>query len=304
VARSRIENGKNQFGKKVVLMCDNFRKHLLLTGAGFTKNFGGCLGSEMWVKLFNNRLIQKHEPLRKILLSNCEFDYEMAYQKVLDSRTLSDEQKQDFRLALLEAYQSLDDSIIEKSSVQLTINNQLNQFLSKFGGCNGEKGFIFTINQDLYIERYCRGVFAFRRFLAPAVNNSIFDEYQSRKLNESDFEIIPDGEISSNSKSSFLGEHDSFYIKLHGSFHWKGPDGRSLLIVGTRKAEDKDRYGILRWYWEIFEKVLMRENVRLLIIGYGFRDKHLNDVLHRAIKANHLKIYIICPRSGFISHRK
>lgn len=29
---------------------------LLLTGAGFTKNFGGYLGEEMWAKVFNDWL--------------------------------------------------------------------------------------------------------------------------------------------------------------------------------------------------------------------------------------------------------
>jgi len=33
-------------------------KTILLTGAGFTKNFGGFIASEMWAKIFNCRELQ------------------------------------------------------------------------------------------------------------------------------------------------------------------------------------------------------------------------------------------------------
>ena len=32
---------------------------IVLTGAGFTKNFGGYLGIEIWTKILNHPLIQK-----------------------------------------------------------------------------------------------------------------------------------------------------------------------------------------------------------------------------------------------------
>ena len=32
----------------------NFKKNILLTGAGFTANFGAPLAKEMWSKILNN----------------------------------------------------------------------------------------------------------------------------------------------------------------------------------------------------------------------------------------------------------
>jgi hypothetical protein len=31
-------------------------ENILLTGAGFTKNFGGLLASEMWAEIFNHEI--------------------------------------------------------------------------------------------------------------------------------------------------------------------------------------------------------------------------------------------------------
>ena len=43
-------------------------KHVLLTGAGFTKNFGTPLASEMWAEIFNHKKIQAHPKIKKLML--------------------------------------------------------------------------------------------------------------------------------------------------------------------------------------------------------------------------------------------
>ena len=47
---------------------------ILLTGAGFTKNFGGFLASEMWSKIFNTPAIQANKKLRDLLEGNDDFE--------------------------------------------------------------------------------------------------------------------------------------------------------------------------------------------------------------------------------------
>jgi len=39
-------------------------KHVLLTGAGFTKNYGAPLASEMWVKIFNHKKSRHNQELK------------------------------------------------------------------------------------------------------------------------------------------------------------------------------------------------------------------------------------------------
>jgi len=43
-------------------MPKDYSEHILFTGAGFTKNFGGLLAKEMWSKLFNNSKVQSYPP--------------------------------------------------------------------------------------------------------------------------------------------------------------------------------------------------------------------------------------------------
>jgi hypothetical protein len=36
--------------------------------------------------------------------------------------------------------------------------------------------------------------------------------------------------------------------------------------------------------------------VQLLVIGYGFRDKHINNIIATSVKEHGLQIYVICPQ--------
>jgi hypothetical protein len=60
-----------------------FAEHVLLLGAGFTKNFGGLLAEERWVQIFNHEKIQAHSRIKKLMLNN--FDYEDIYYSVLEN---------------------------------------------------------------------------------------------------------------------------------------------------------------------------------------------------------------------------
>ncbi len=60
-------------------------KNVFLTGAGFTKKFGGYLASEMWALVLNQAEVQQDEGLRRELLD--EMDFEKVYDQVLTSHT-------------------------------------------------------------------------------------------------------------------------------------------------------------------------------------------------------------------------
>lgn len=57
---------------------------ILLTGAGFTHNFGGFLANEMWALIFNSPDVQKRPSLASLLRK--DFDYESVYQSVMYSK--------------------------------------------------------------------------------------------------------------------------------------------------------------------------------------------------------------------------
>lgn len=96
-------------------------------------------------------------------------------------------------------------------------------------------------------------------------------------------------------KKTIEGFAGLVYIKLHGSYGWLSSAGGSRMVIGKNKIEDIQQEPILKWYFELFNTTLLEKDKRLLIIGYGFRDEHINRVLLQAIGEAGLRIFIINP---------
>jgi hypothetical protein len=119
---------------------------ILLTGAGFTHNFGAPLASEVSNLIFN--LVATLQ-LKNLLRNN--FDYEDIYQKVLQSNDYSISIKNELTKAITEAYQQIDKQIsIESLSEKINLI-RFKEFINCFNK-NRDAGYIFTLNQDLLIE--------------------------------------------------------------------------------------------------------------------------------------------------------
>lgn len=284
----------------------NIKKITLITGAGFSKNFGGFLASEMWSQIFNNPEVQKNEVLRSDLINN--HDYESVYETMMYQTRLFDfeySREKGCKIltdAILAAYLKLDKIIREwgyrKDSPYPVNHYALDEFLNKFSGSaqNG-KGFIFTLNQDLFFERkYIKG----QPFMHPGIKYPYPLNEPIRcnlPLGDEMLITIPAKEISVEDREKELETGDSFYIKLHGSLNWRTSDHQQLVITGQRKIEKIKTIGLLNWYWDILRDVLSQGDAKVLIIGYGFKDKHLNEVLAQSIFEKNLKIYIVSPES-------
>ena len=52
----------------------NFSKRTMLTGAGWTRNWGGRLAAEVWQDLIGHRAIQDNSRLRQLLLEETSFE--------------------------------------------------------------------------------------------------------------------------------------------------------------------------------------------------------------------------------------
>jgi hypothetical protein len=107
------------------------------------------------------------------------------------------------------------------------------------------------------------------------------------------FVTVPNDEaIMKKAKEDFEGSTQP-YIKLHGSYGWRSSDGSNNMIIGKDKVGLIAGNLILFWYFEIFARALFEGDKRLLIIGYGFGDKHINELLVEGVQKHGLKIYII-----------
>jgi len=126
---------------------------------------------------------------------------------------------------------------------------------------------------------------------------------------------IADGFDGSNlwSHSNFENVEDNFCLyKLHGSINWKpmnstiekikhaGGNKKPELIFGVEaKLQSKDPY---LFYIYQFRRFMIEPEIPsklLVIIGYSFSDKHINDIILQALKLDpNKKVLIISPFSN------
>ena len=165
-----------------------------------------------------------------------------------------------------------------------------------FVGGPDKSGFCFTLNQDLFIERHFFGQKACLELpcigRVPRHKNPLAEplDYYTLSTEQGLSKKINDP-INPLNSSNF------YYIKLHGSFNWKSSDGSQQMVIGPGKEEQIGREPLLKWYNEIFSCILEQQDLKLLVIGYGFRDTHINRVISKAIEKNNLKLYVISPQN-------
>ena len=73
------------------------------------------------------------------------------------------------------------------------------------------------------------------------------------------------------------------------------------MIIGGAKQREIGHTAILKWYLQLFEEMLSRSDSRLMVIGYGFRDDHVTEVIDKAA-AQGLKIFVMDPRGARIAY--
>lgn len=262
-------------------MPDSPKNLILLTGAGFTHNFGGFLAREMWSKIFNNPLVQDSAEARKLLLD--DFDFESVYSAKMSR---SEETIKIIRAAVEAAYKDLDDTVknwVFNSDNPTALNTYgLGELLSFISGRGSDKGWFFTLNQDLYMERK-------NGYRSPG---ALFSQSSVDGAGGVELLHLPDQAGVEKAKSTLS---NASYIKLHGSYGWVSSHGGNQMVIGKNKAGDIDQEPLLRWYFEIFQNLVYEGNKKLLVIGYGFADNHINDILLKGVQEHGLSLYVVNP---------
>jgi len=276
-------------------------KTVLLTGAGFTKNFGGFLADDM--RGFIISKVRNH-PALLALLNTPTLDYESVYLKVIYG-SYSDENKSVLDDAVVHAYKKLDD-VIRQISWNYNSHGvdiyRVREFLDRFGSTiNGRRGYFFTLNQDLFIERWYGQETLLK--IPGNLNLPTIHAAPSRELENSDYIPVPgvnaieSVRAEDNKKTSSSGRYH--YLKLHGSFNWVDDKDskRRIMVIGGNKWEQIQNQAILLYYYEKFRDVLTQPSRRLCVIGYSFRDRHINKVIGEALTKYDLELFIISPQS-------
>lgn len=268
--------------------------HLLLVGAGFSRNYGGWLSDELTGDIMGR--VSSDPDLVKYLRGENGFEGALEEVRrlyrgrpghpVLAQRLFS------LQNAIEESFAEMNAIFEQRRNLGFLGEDRMHSvdaFLARFDA-------IFTLNQDLLLEKVYRP--------------QDFNEFSGRNWQATDLpgmSYIPKSDdqdemwIPSKGGDAFDPSPDCQPIfKLHGSVKWIGiddyPIGKpadKMLIMGTNKVHEIEQSGVLSYYFRKFETELAAPGTRLMVIGYAFRDEHINRAIVDA--GENLETFIVDP---------
>jgi uncharacterized protein len=272
-------------------MLGRFSKRVLLTGAGWSRNWGAPLAGEVWQQLFGHAEVRAREPLLRMLRNEPRFEAALA---VAAAPPFTADDRLALERALTDVFVRMDREIGRVQNDGPNIYG-VQDLVFRFAGAPGDKNdaaYIFTLNQDLFPERrfYNEHTMGAPAPALPGITMRPGVRFFTTGVPEysQGLELQPITDPANNGR--LKGQTN--VIKLHGSFNWRSPDGANLLVVGDGKAAQIDVHPLLAWYRDIFHHVLAAGDVRLMIIGYGFADAHINAAIADSIEDHGLGVFI------------
>ncbi len=259
--------------------------HYLLTGAGFSRNWGGWLADEAFEYLLGAPEIDDY--LRNVLwetkLRVEGFEGALSIVQGAYASNRSAETKQHLNMftqavigmfnAMQRAFNNLDFRNSELGNLQT--------FLEQFDA-------IFTLNQDTLLEtvyagpvrwgeRWYGSYLPYMKFMGKP------DQTYAFMLRE-----------PMTQETEFITQENYQPIyKLHGSWNWFAePEGERLLVMGGNKTTSIGGFQVLTQYQTEFQTLLSQPDTHLMVIGYSFGDPHINGAIQTAATKG-LRIFII-----------
>ena len=279
---------------------------MLLLGAGFSRNWGGWLATEAFEYLLGCSEVMQNAQVRKLLWQHqAQGGFEGALADLQQQYVLNPRDTHTALMALQAAitgmFADMNRGFLALDSINFSDHGarSVGRFLTRFDA-------IFTLNQDVLLEQHymaknsvlllnerqpqlkgCElpGMSRFRP-IDPLLTNSWSQSTWYPKT-EAEFTIDP---------------HSQQLYKLHGSSNWRYHDGRDMLIMGGAKAREIGQTPILNWYATKFEGLICAPGAKLMVIGYGFRDEHINATIKYAVERG-LRLFIIAPEGAELARR-
>jgi len=281
---------------KKVFYNNYFKKHyknlIFLTAAGTSLDNGanpGMTRTELWTFAKNEikELIKAFlpcSPKLKEIIRNKDIEaflsYIMLYEKL-------NEEKCD-QIQLLR--KDLEKKIVEACDLSLDKSGQHIDFLNKIAARkpSDPRVQLFTTNYDTLFEQAANE--------AGFVIIDGFSFTQPRRFSGRyfDYDFVYREKTRVKQEESFVSKVFHLY-KLHGSLNWT-KEGEKIIQQDEPEipliiypASDKYESSYEQPYFEMmsrFQQALRDENVLLVVIGFGFQDKHIQNVIIEAVDQN------------------
>jgi SIR2-like domain len=267
--------------------------NLLLLGAGFSRNWGGWLANEVRSDIAMR--LEGDQYLSEILNQHDSFEDALQQVQVEFVTSRNSNQAADrlrtLQAAITDTFEDMNKALSRK---QFEFHNEVDcsvgLYLTKFDA-------IFTLNQDLLMERH---------YLHPWQNILARSGGKIPGATIPGMEEIPDSNYHGDERALYARwqpKQPPFdwptnfqpYFKLHGSTNWFSSNGEQLIVMGGDKFSTILRHAVLNWYAQKFQDYLSAPSARLTVIGYGFRDQHINFMLHQAWQKSRFPMMIVGP---------
>ena len=271
--------------------------NILLLGAGFSRNWNGRLASEVRSDLqtqlksdpYISQLLQKHDFETVLSMVQAEFGQKPG--------ALTEGRLHAMQTAVKDLFSRMNLAFQRRMTMEFGNDRafSIQRYLAKFDA-------IFSINQDLLLElHYHRndpGVWAelkLNGYIIPGIVERPlsapypYDVLQSKWNPTEDFQLI-------------AGQQP--LIKMHGSSSWETASAEPMLVMGKAKLAQINQHPVLRRYFGYFVECLSKPETRLTVIGYGFADEHINEVLLEAGRRGTMRIFVVHPRGREILVRQ
>jgi len=266
--------------------------HILLLGAGFSRNWGGWLASEAFEYLLGSPEIAHDEAIKNLLWRHkvrggfeaALADLQAEYVGRRDQHTK--DRLARFQAAVSSMFRDMNrafDKIVDFEPARPPqVGQRVVDFLVRFDA-------IFTLNQDLLLERHYKQCIPngpprnWSGVSFPGIEP--WGPVQPFSFLDQKWRVSQSLDVPKTAQPIF---------KLHGSSNWIDKGGDELLIIGGNKSHAIQSHNILKRYHEIFVEYLNKPDTRLMVIGYSFSDGHIDQSIKAAAKSG-LRIFIIDP---------
>ena len=280
-------------------------KNIVLLGAGFSRIWGGWLANEAFEFLLGDPEVRSDSGLRQLLwryrdqggFENALAELQQSLRTSTDRNSIGNTggnfliraQAIALQSAITRMFLAMNNAYNEQSEM----SDRWIEFLSKFDA-------IFSLNQDMLLERLYVRMLTISLPSHGKWSGAILPGMQrGQKIGRSEgVEFWSEFRWSPSAKSefqSYSGAGLQPIYKLHGSSQWYISESDTpVLIIGGAKEHAVGQFEILAWYAKCFENCL-ETSARLMVIGYGFRDTHINEALVRA-GSKGLDLFIVDPK--------
>lgn len=270
-------------------------KRILFLGAGFSRNWGGWLGSEVFEYLLGSPEVMADGDLQGRLWKHKDrggFEATLEELQIEANRTGDRRPLERLETAILQMFAEMDAGFRNQRGRIFEFEfvrgeTLVRNFLANFDA-------IYTLNQDLLLERqyltegHC--LINPRRWSGWVIPGM-------QPLPDPARPFTGEREVPNYKPSGTfqLPENMQPYFKLHGSANWRDENGRLVIALGGGKPGTIHASAVLREYFAQFKADLTSGDTRLMVVGYGFADEHVNAVLLEAANNHNLKMFIVDP---------